>query len=802
MDRLGLNADERSFQHEVRSFLAGALTPDLRLAGRRGSGIFSDFAPAMRWHRILAARGWSVPHWPREWGGTGWTPMQHFIFQRELLEADAPRGGTQSTRMVAPVLMKFGTPEQKARWLPAIRSGEDYWAQGYSEPGSGSDLASLQCKAVRDGDHYVINGTKIWTTHAQFANRIFCLVRTSSAGKPQQGISFLCFDLQLPGITIRPIISISGDHELNQVFFDDVRVPLTALVGEEDQGWTVAKYLLSHERSHSWTPMLRARMRRLHSEARSAFAAAGAAAQDEAHDFALQLAELDCTLDALEAMELFALRDEAAGRHDPVRPSVGKVLGSEARQRLTELGVALAAQYGAPRVAMESCADTDLPVPEDAVFALSAYLNDRAASIYAGTNEVQRNLVAAHLLQHGIARGAAEPTTAEDPNAEALAMLQDSLARYLANHHPLEPRLHPRASGVAEAAPRPPWWPALGAQLDALGAAWPEHLGGIGAGMAAHVALLPTLGASLAAEPYLSTVVLAAGALLHGSRPRAPALLQGVRTGKTLLAWAHAEPDARHARDAVHSRLQATPQGWLLDARKSVVAAGPWADTFLVSARMASGPHADALALVCVDRHSPGLTLRPYPTLDGSAAAELRCQQVALPADALVIEPEHAAEVIAAVLDDATLGLCAEALGVLQRLLADSLDYARQRKQFGVPIASFQALQHRLADMHMQLALARALVQQTSARWTHLVGDERARAASAAKVVTARACKAVGQGAVQIHGGMGMTEELAVGHFMRRATLIEQQLGSPLWHLRRRATLDAQRPLDWPPSAP
>ena len=802
MDSLGLSLDERAFQQEVRAFLAGALTPDLRLAGRRGSGIFSDFEAGIRWHRILAARGWSVPHWPREWGGTGWTPMQHFLFQRELLEADAPRVGTQSTRMVAPVLMKFGTPEQKARWLPAIRSGDDYWAQGYSEPGSGSDLASLQCKAVRAGDHYVINGTKIWTTHAQFANRIFCLVRTSSAGKPQQGISFLCFDLKLPGITIRPIISISGDHELNQVFFDDVRVPLDALVGEEDQGWTVAKYLLSHERSHSWTPMLRARLRRLHGEARRAFAGAGLPAQEEARDFALQLADLDCSLDALEAMELQGLRDEAAGRHDPVRPSAGKVLGSETRQRLTELGVALAAQYGAPRVAMDACADPDLPLPEDAVFALSAYLNDRAASIYAGTNEVQRNLVAAHLLQHGAGAGPTLTGAPEDPSTEALGMLQDSVARYLADHHPLEPRLHPRSSGRPEAAPRPAWWPALGSQLDALSAAWPDERGGIGAGMTAHAALLPTLGASLAGEPYLSTVVLAAGALQQGSGPRVAPLLQAVRTGQALLGWAHAEPETRHARTAVRSSLRPTAQGWVLDAHKSVVAGGPWADHFIVSARISAGPQAGALALVCVDRHSAGLTLRPYPTVDGAAAAELRCRHVLLAHDALVVAPEQADAVIEAVLDDATLCLCAEALGVLHRLLADSLDYARQRRQFGVPIASFQALQHRLADMHLQLSLARALVQQTASQWQRLSPGQRARAASATKVVTARACKAIGQGAVQIHGGMGMTEELAVGHFMRRATLIEHQLGSPLWHLRRRATLDAHRALDWPPEQP
>lgn len=207
------------------SYLASALTDELRAAGRRCSGIFTDYPEGIRWHRTLAQRGWSVPQWPVEHGGTGWSPMQHYLFASELAAADAPPLAPMGTHMVGPVIIAFGTPEQQQqRWLPGIRSGEDYWAQGYSEPQAGSDLASLQCRAVRDGDEYVINGTKIWTTHAQFANKMFCLVRTGQSGKRQQGISFLCFDLQRPGITVRPIIGISGDHELNQVFLDDVRI--------------------------------------------------------------------------------------------------------------------------------------------------------------------------------------------------------------------------------------------------------------------------------------------------------------------------------------------------------------------------------------------------------------------------------------------------------------------------------------------------------------------------------------------------------------------------------------------------
>lgn len=402
------DADQR-FRAEVRQFLAAELTPALRLAGRRTAGIFTDAADGQRWFRILAARGWSVPHWPVAWGGCGWSPRQHDIFASELAAAGAPALAPQGARMVAPVVIAFGTPEQQAAWLPAIRSGDDYWAQGYSEPGAGSDLAALQCRAVRvsgsNGDEFVINGTKIWTTHAQWANKIFCLVRTSTVGKPQQGISFLLFDLTLPGITIRPIISLAGDHELNQVFFDDVRVPASALLGEENRGWTIAKYLLVHERGGTWAPMLRARLVRLQAAAVAAFAGRPAD-DDERRDIDLTLADACCRVDALHALEQQGLAARIRGVDQPVAPSIGKLLGTELKQRLTEIGVAIAGPYGAARLPLAECAGAAaaeiaahaLALPEDAIFAMSAYLNDRAASIYAGTNEVQRNLIAQHLL--------------------------------------------------------------------------------------------------------------------------------------------------------------------------------------------------------------------------------------------------------------------------------------------------------------------------------------------------------------------------------------------------------------------
>ena len=389
-----LSPEDQAFRDEVRRFLDAELTDALREAGRRCAGIYADYDVGMPWHRILAKKGWSVPNWPVEHGGTGWTPMQHYLFASEMAEAEAPPLAPNAVKMVGPVLIAFGTDEQKARWLPGIRNGDDYWAQGYSEPGSGSDLASLQCRAVRDGDHYVINGTKIWTTHAQWSNRMFCLVRTDPAAKPQRGISFLCFDLDTPGITVRPIISISGDHEFNQVFFDDARVPVSSLVGRENEGWTVAKYLLEHERGGApLSPRLRGRLLRLRR-----MVDAFVTDDRERGELRLELADVACRLDALQAMEFDALEAQRRGEDLGVRASVAKIVGSELRQRLTELSIRAAGTRALARVSPSECDAHALALPEDAIYGMSTYLNDRASSVYAGSNEIQRNIVARSLL--------------------------------------------------------------------------------------------------------------------------------------------------------------------------------------------------------------------------------------------------------------------------------------------------------------------------------------------------------------------------------------------------------------------
>ena len=251
------------FRAEVRDFLDANLTGELRDGAARATSVFVDPSVTLPWQAILHARGWAAPDWPAEHGGPGWDDMQRYIFAAECARAGAPSLAPMGLKMVAPVIMHYGTPEQKAHYLPRILSGEDYWCQGFSEPGAGSDLASLQLRAVPDGDDYVLNGSKIWTTHAHFANRMFCLVRTSSEGKPQAGISFLLLDMASPGITVKPIRTLGGDHEFNQVFFDDVRVPQANRLGAENEGWSVAKHLLTFERGGKYAPGLIGRLERL-----------------------------------------------------------------------------------------------------------------------------------------------------------------------------------------------------------------------------------------------------------------------------------------------------------------------------------------------------------------------------------------------------------------------------------------------------------------------------------------------------------------------------------------------------------
>src|SRR6478672_5104548 len=334
---ISLTAEDRAFLDEVRSFLDANVSPAMRRAGELTTGFIVDPEISIALHRALAQQGWSVPNWPVEHGGTGWTPVQRYIYEIECARAGAASYNNAGAQFVGPVIIRFGTQAQKDKYLPRIRSGEDHWAQGYSEPGSGSDLASLKTRAESDGDDYTVNGQKIWTTHAHKSNRIFALVRTSSEGKRQEGITFLLIDLDTPGITIRPIIGNGGDHEFNEVFFDNVRVPKENRVGEENKGWDVAKYLLEFERGGSvQAGRVRAQFARL--------AKLIAARCPDDSDVTARLAEIGTDLDAMEMIDLSVLSAHQAGGNPGPISSLLKLRWSELRQAVTELAVEAAGE--------------------------------------------------------------------------------------------------------------------------------------------------------------------------------------------------------------------------------------------------------------------------------------------------------------------------------------------------------------------------------------------------------------------------------------------------------------------------
>jgi len=385
-----------TFRQEVAAFLETAPTEAIREAGIKTTSAFASFDEAQAWLSILNEKGWAAPAWPKEYGGTGWSVEQRYIFEEELCKRDLPPLLPNSLKMVGPLLIDLGTEEQKAKYLPLILSGEDYWTQGYSEPNSGSDLASLSCRAVADGDDYIINGSKIWTTLAYKSNRMFMLVRTSSEGKKQQGITFLLLDkTDYPGMEIRPINGLDGLPECCEVFFEDVRVPQSGRVGEENQGWSVAKHLLVHERGvQANSPVYKRYIERIREAATSETSAFGGKLTKDAV-FQLNLGELEADIATLEHFEKLAISGHDISK-DPALSSMTKIMDSELRQRISEMMMRLSGLEGLSLELEASQVGTDVPqLGSDLdLISMPFYLNSRATTIYAGTNEIQRDLIA------------------------------------------------------------------------------------------------------------------------------------------------------------------------------------------------------------------------------------------------------------------------------------------------------------------------------------------------------------------------------------------------------------------------
>ncbi len=395
---ISFSAEHEAFREEVRDFLATALTEELKQAAAFCPGIFLDYEHNMAWHQILYKKGWVAPAWPKAYGGTGWDLMQRYIWTTETSLAGAPSTAPMGLGMCGPMLIGHGSEEQKAYYLPRILSGEDYWCQGYSEPTSGSDLASLKLKADSDGDHLVLNGSKIWTTHAHYANRMFLLVRTNDNGKPQQGITFLLMDMDAPGITVEPILFASGTHEVNQVFFDNVRVPKRNIVGEENQGWTVAKYLLEFERGGGGAARFHTALQQLKHLAAQTNSAGQSLLEDPA--FKRKLDETGVQIEAIQFTEFRIMASMSKGGSPGPESSIMKTLGADMGQYLSELMVEVMAFYASVDQPEARTVGQNVPTVglEDGVASFPRYFNLRASSIAGGSNEVQRNIVAKLVL--------------------------------------------------------------------------------------------------------------------------------------------------------------------------------------------------------------------------------------------------------------------------------------------------------------------------------------------------------------------------------------------------------------------
>ncbi|MDE0364843.1 MAG: acyl-CoA dehydrogenase family protein [Gammaproteobacteria bacterium] len=387
---------DTAFRDEVRAFLAGSLTPELIAAADRTVETYCEFEYGNRWLKILAERGWGQPGWPVEWGGTGWNAVQHYIFNREVALAGAPRGFNNHP---GSCILGFGSEEQKARFLPDILKVNTIWAQGYSEPGAGSDLAPLVTSAIADGDDYIVNGTKTWTTYAHRADWLFCLVRTSREGSRQQGITFLLIDLATPGIEIRPIVNLAGQHDFNQVFFRDVRVPMANRVGAENEGWTVAKYFLAFERLGSGVARLLRRLDRVKHIVGMQRASDGGRLADDA-DVARRLARIEVDMRALDIWELRFTSGLSRGEEPGVEVSATKVLGAGLMQRITELGMQAMGYYGLPYEPdmLTAAANAERVAPAYGTTETLRYFMKRAETIYAGSDEVQRDILAKRFL--------------------------------------------------------------------------------------------------------------------------------------------------------------------------------------------------------------------------------------------------------------------------------------------------------------------------------------------------------------------------------------------------------------------
>ncbi|WP_396271028.1 acyl-CoA dehydrogenase family protein [Ideonella sp.] len=776
--------DLDAFRAEVRGFLQNAVPDDIALAVRSHCLVTRE--QAMRWQRILHARGWAAPGWPVQHGGTGWSLAQQAIFREEITQINAPVYENIGIDTIGPTLIRHGSAAQQQRFLGRMLSFEDFWAQGYSEPEAGSDLASLRTTARREGDHYVVSGSKIWQSYGHWANWALVLVRTNpDSPRKQDGISVLLIDLNSKGVEVRPIRFMHGGVLHVQMFFDEVRVPVENLVGTESAGWAVAKGLLVTER------LFVARV----AECRAALmetphlaqgrGVSGASLLDQ-DVYARRYAELDIRVRAMEAAWWPTVRAVEAGQEPTLEASLLKLQGNEVLQDLHQLQQDF---LGTDGLVFDANALTGTPsttplVPEHAGNLTLHMWRYRGITLGGGTSEVQRGIVAKAIFG---GQTALEQPLAADMSEEQV-MLDEGVRRLLADSYSFDQRSAMLAGSTRVDTA---FWSGYG-DLGVRGLLLPESDDGFGGTLADLLPVMGALGEALVLEPVLWASVLPQQVLMHSTNFEGRrAALDGLQQGD-FVAVAHTERNDPIAAQPVTAKPDG--DGWLLTGRNVLVLGADVAHRVIVRARLDNGLDTGTFALFDCAVNTPGLTVENRRLHDGRGAADVIWQGVRVSASKRLAEGEQAARILDDALAFATVALCAESVGSMRRALALTVEYMRTRKQFGKSLAEYQALQHRVVEHYRSWVHAQSLLREAAAAWGNtstpaVSSTERACRVSAAKWMAGKAGRAIALDCLQLHGAVGLQDETAISHHARRLAANDVLLGDHHHHLGRMVAL-------------
>jgi alkylation response protein AidB-like acyl-CoA dehydrogenase len=742
-----------------------------------------DFA---RWKKAMGEKGWGTPTWPTQYGGGGLSAVQARALQQEMSRVGAwnPIGG-MGVMMFGPTLLEYGNEDQKRRHIPGIVTGEVRWCQGYSEPGAGSDLAALRTQCVASGDFFLVNGQKIWTSGAQYADWCFCLVRTDNTRK-HEGISFLLIDMKSPGVEVRPIKLISGNSPFCELFFTDVKVPKENLVGTLNRGWTIGKRLLQHERGGlSAGSQIRSNERDIDQIAKDYI---GTDPQGRIADPDLRARVAGHMMDA-RALRLTLIRAAAeskGGQGPSAATSVMKNAASRIGQERAELLMEIMGHQG---LGWEGRGFS-----RDELEATRLWLGGKATTIYGGSYEIQNNIIAKQILGlldlESLGHRKMEPFMGERSTAlltEEQIMVRDSARSWLQENSPVGALRKLRDGGNAHGFNRAAW--AEMAEMGWAGMLIPEEYGGTGLGHVTLGLLLEEAARTLTASPLISTALTATSALLLcAGAAQKQTYLPKIAQGK-LIATLAVDEGPHHRPERITLKAERSDAGYLLNGRKMFVLDGITADLFIVAART-SGAADDkqGITLFLVDSNAAGLVREQLETLDSRGVANLMFENVRVGADAVLGRADEGMIALKATLDRARAGLAAEMLGHAAQSFEITLEYLKNRVQFDRPIGTFQALQHRAAKMFTELELARSCIEGALQAIDRDAADV-AQLASLAKAKAGALVHLISNEMVQMHGGIGMTDEHDAGLYLKRARVQEATFGAASYHRDRYATL-------------